>query len=41
MWENPMFCEEWVKKECPMLNEEFRKKYIDTIPSNTKLPFKM
>jgi MoaA/NifB/PqqE/SkfB family radical SAM enzyme len=41
MWENPMFCEDWAKKECPMLNKEFRKKYIDSIPSNIKLPFKM
>ena len=41
MWGHAMFCESWVKKECPMLNEEFRKKYIDTIPPNTKLPSKM
>ncbi len=41
MWDNPMFSEEWVRKECPMLNKDFRKKYIDTIPSNAKLPFKM
>ena len=41
MWSHPMFSENWVKKECPMLNEEFRKKYIDTIPPDTKLPYKM
>ncbi len=41
MWSHNMFCEDWVNKECPMLNEEYRKKYIDSIPSGTKLPFRM
>lgn len=41
MWGHNMFCEDWVNKECPMLNEEYRKKYIDSIPSGTKLPFRM
>ncbi|MFX1303027.1 MAG: radical SAM/SPASM domain-containing protein [Promethearchaeota archaeon] len=41
MWNHSMFSESWLRKECPMLNEEFRKKYIDIIPSDTKLPFKM
>ena len=41
MWGHEMFSEDWVHKECPMLNEEFRKKYIDTIQPNTKLPYKI
>jgi len=41
MWSHTMFSESWVKKECPMLNEEFRRKYIYIIPPGTKLPFKM
>ncbi len=41
MWGHPMMCESWTKKECPMLNEEFRSKYIETIPPKSKLPFKM
>ncbi len=41
MWDHKMFSEDWVHKECPMLNEEFRKKYIDTIQPNTKLPYKI
>jgi len=41
MWSHEMFSENWTHKECPMLNEEFRKKYIDTISAETKLPFKM
>jgi MoaA/NifB/PqqE/SkfB family radical SAM enzyme len=41
MWNHSMFSESCIKKECPMLNEEFRKKYIDIIPPGTKLPFKM
>ena len=41
MWGHSMFCESWVKKECPMLNKEFREKYIDTIPKGCKLPFRM
>jgi MoaA/NifB/PqqE/SkfB family radical SAM enzyme len=41
MWKHQMFSEDWVKKECPMLNEDFRKKYIDSVPTGTKLPVKM
>ncbi|MHA1376691.1 MAG: SPASM domain-containing protein, partial [Promethearchaeota archaeon] len=41
MWGHPMMCETWTKKECPMLNEEFRSKYIETIPRKAKLPFKI
>ncbi len=41
MWAHPMFSERWVYQECPMLNSEFRKKYIDTIPRGIKLPLRM
>jgi len=41
MWKHPIYSESSIFKECPMLSEKFRKKYIDTIPSDTKLPFKM
>ena len=41
MWKHPMYSESSIFKECPMLSDEFRKKYIDTIPSDMKLPFEM
>ncbi len=41
MWSHSMFSESWVKKECPMLNKEFRARYIDTLPPGAKLPFKI
>jgi len=41
MWRHPMFSESCMFKECPMLSEEFRKKYIDTIAPDAKLPFRM
>jgi hypothetical protein len=41
MWGHSMFSESWTRTECPMLNVEFRKKYIDTIPPGTKLPFRI
>ena len=41
MWSHEMFDMDWVRKECPMLNDEFRKKYIDTIPKDWKLPFRI
>lgn len=41
MWSHEMFEMDWTKKECPMLNDEFRKKYIDTIPKDWKLPFRI
>ena len=41
MWGHSMFSESWVQKECPMLNKEFREKYIDSIPKGTKLPFRI
>jgi MoaA/NifB/PqqE/SkfB family radical SAM enzyme len=41
MWKHPMFRERCVSEECPMLSEEFRGKYIDTIPAEAELPFKI
>ncbi|MHC1592256.1 MAG: radical SAM/SPASM domain-containing protein [Candidatus Helarchaeales archaeon] len=41
MWNHPMFSDPCISKECPMLNIEFRKKYIDHIDANSKLPIKM
>lgn len=41
MWSHSMFNEGWVKEECPMINKEFRAKYIDTIPKGYKIPFRM
>lgn len=41
MWGHTMFSEPWTRRECPMLNKEFRKKYIDTLPRNEKLPFRI
>jgi len=41
MWKHPIYSESCISKECPMVSEEFRKKYIDTIPPDTKLPFEM
>lgn len=41
MWDHPMFSESWVDRECPMLNREFREKYVDTIPRGTRLPVRM
>jgi len=41
MWGHDMFSEDWVTKECPMLNVEFRKKYIDTISPGTRLPYRI
>ena len=41
MWNHPIYSESSIFKECPMLSDEFRNKYIDTIPPNAKLPFRM
>ncbi len=41
MWSHPMYSEPCVFRECPMLSEEFRRKYIDSIPPDAKLPFRM
>ena len=38
MWRHEMFSGSWVEKECPMLNKEFRAKYIDVIDPTTALP---
>ena len=40
MWSHEMFSEDWVETECPMLNEEFRKKHINLIQAETILPYK-
>jgi hypothetical protein len=36
-----MYQESCIAEECPMLSDEFREKYIDTIPSDAELPLKM
>ncbi len=41
MWSHPMYSEPCIFNECPMLSDEFRSKYIDIIPHDTKLPFRM
>ncbi|MHA1729421.1 MAG: radical SAM/SPASM domain-containing protein [Promethearchaeota archaeon] len=41
MWSHSMFSEDYIYKECPMLSAEFREKYINTIPKDAELPFKM
>ena len=41
MWGHSMFSESWTKRMCPMIDGEFRKKYIDTIPKDGKLPFRI
>jgi MoaA/NifB/PqqE/SkfB family radical SAM enzyme len=41
MWKHPMFGERCVSQECPMLSDEFRERYIDAIPADAELPFKM
>ena len=41
MWRHEMFSEEWVENECPMLNEEFRARYVDTILPEVPLPRRM
>lgn len=41
MWSHPMYSEPCIFSECPMISEEFRNKYIDTIPPDAKLPFRM
>jgi len=41
MWGHGMFSEDWVEKECPMLNKGYRERYIDSIPTGTKLPFRI
>lgn len=41
MWRHPMYAESCLAEECPMLSDEFRGKYIDTIPADAELPLKM
>lgn len=41
MFSHEMYSEDWVKKECPMLNQGFRERYINTIPKGCSLPFRM
>ena len=41
MWKHPMYNEPCLAEECPMLSDEFRRKYIDTIPADAELPFQM
>ena len=40
MWHHEMFDHECINKECPMLSDAFRKKYINQV-KGTKLPFDM
>jgi MoaA/NifB/PqqE/SkfB family radical SAM enzyme len=41
MWKHPIYSEPCISEECPMLSDEFRGKYIDTIPVDADLPFKV
>ncbi|NVM53485.1 MAG: radical SAM protein [Candidatus Helarchaeota archaeon] len=40
MWNHEIFDHPCIKKECPMLSDDFRKKYINQV-KGTKLPFNM
>ena len=41
MWKHSLYSESCLSEECPMLSDEFRRKYIDTIPVEAELPFRM
>jgi MoaA/NifB/PqqE/SkfB family radical SAM enzyme len=41
MWSHPMYSEKSVFRECPMLSDDFRSKYIDIIPPDAKLPYRL
>jgi len=41
MWNHPLFEHESIFTKCPMLSDTFRKEYIDIIPPDAKLPYKM
>lgn len=41
MFNHPIYKHSCMSKECPMINEDFRKKYINLIPDGTKLPYRM
>lgn len=41
MYNHAMYSHECLSKQCPMIDLDFRKKFIDTIPDDAKLPYKM
>ncbi|MHA1145418.1 MAG: hypothetical protein ACTSRW_11820 [Candidatus Helarchaeota archaeon] len=41
IWTHSMFEDPCMKKECPMFNIEFRKKYLSCIGPETKLPIRI
>lgn len=41
MWKHPMFGEPCLSEACPMLSDEFRGRYIESIPADAELPFRM
>ncbi|MFX0082089.1 MAG: radical SAM/SPASM domain-containing protein [Candidatus Hodarchaeota archaeon] len=41
MFNHPMYSHECMQNQCPMIDPGFRKKYIDTVPDDAKLPFRM
>jgi len=41
MWKHPMYKHSCMGTECPMLNDDYRKEFIDTIPHGTKLPYRL
>lgn len=41
MFNHPMYKHECMSKQCPMIDPDFRQKYIDIIPDDAKLPFRI
>ncbi|MFX1454963.1 MAG: radical SAM/SPASM domain-containing protein [Promethearchaeota archaeon] len=41
MYQHPMYTHECMQHQCPMIDHGFRELYIDTIPDDAKLPFRM
>ena len=41
MYKHPMYSHECMPNQCPMIDPDFRKKYIEKIPDEAKLPFRM
>lgn len=41
MYNHPMYSHECMPNLCPMIDPDFRQKYIEKIPDDTKLPFRM
>jgi MoaA/NifB/PqqE/SkfB family radical SAM enzyme len=41
MWKHSLYGERCLSEECPMLSDEFRSRYIDAIPAEAVLPFRM